>query len=442
MLESIWKQCLDSLESVLPLKQFDTWLRPLQAEITADELCLLAPNEYVRDWVDEHYREQIRDTLTRVGGGHPYSVTVAVGSVSSLMGEARRPAPDRASDPASRRLVVGLQSRFDFSNFIEGKSNQLARAASIQVAENPGKAYNPLLIYGAVGLGKTHLVHAIGNVIIKRPGARVAYLPAMDFVRDMVSSLRHNRMDQFNQYYRSFDALLVDDIQFFAGKSKSQEEFFHAFDALLHGDHQIVLTCDRYPKEVDNLPERLTSRFESGISFAIEPPDLETRAAILTSKAAISHVELPDEVALFLAGRLKSNVRDLEGALRRVIMGSEFQGHSITISYCREVLQDLFSIQDRLVTIENIQKTVADYFKLRVSDLISKRRYRSIVRPRQIAMALARELTNRSFPEIGAAFGDRDHTTVLHAYRKVEELRKIDSAIDTDYRNLLRRLRT
>ena len=442
MLESIWKQSLDYLESVLPLKQFDTWLRPLQAEVTADGLCLLAPNEYVRDWVDEHYREQIRDTLTRVGGGHPYAVTVAVGSVSSLMDEARRPAPDRASEPATRRLVVGLQSRFDFSNFIEGKSNQLARAASIQVAENPGKAYNPLLIYGAVGLGKTHLVHAIGNVIIKRPAARVAYLPAMDFVRDMVSSLRHNRMDQFNQYYRSFDALLVDDIQFFAGKSKSQEEFFHAFDALLQGDHQIVLTCDRYPKEVDNLPERLTSRFESGISFAIEPPDLETRAAILTSKAAISRIELPDEVALFLAGRLKSNVRDLEGALRRVIMGSEFQGHSITVSYCREVLQDLFSIQDRLVTIENIQKTVADYFKLRISDLISKRRYRSIVRPRQIAMALARELTNRSFPEIGAAFGDRDHTTVLHAYRKVEELRKIDSAVDTDYRNLLRRLRT
>ena len=392
---------------------------------------LLAPNEYVRDWIDEHYREQIRDTLERVGGGHPYSVTVAVGSVSSLMDEARGRAPARLSDAASRRLVVGLQSRFEFSTFIEGKSNQLARAASIQVAENPGKAYNPLLIYGAVGLGKTHLVHAIGNVIVKRPNARVAYLPAMDFVRDMVNSLRHNRMDQFNQYYRSFDALLVDDIQFFAGKSKSQEEFFHAFDALLQGNHQIVLTCDRYPKEVDNLPERLTSRFESGISFAIEPPDLETRAAILTSKAAISQVELPDDVALFLAGRLNSNVRDLEGALRRVIMGAGFHGHSITISYCREVLQDLFSIQDRLITIENIQKTVADYFKLRVSDLIAKRRFRSTTRPRQIAMTLARELTNRSFPEIGSAFGDRNHTTVLHACRRVEELRMTDSSVDT-----------
>ena len=439
LLESIWKQCLDSMESVLPLKQFDTWLRPLQAEVTADGVCLLAPNEYVRDWVDQHYREQIRDTLERVGGGHPYSVTVAVGSVSSAMPEPW--APQRA-DPAGRRLVVGLQSRFRFSTFVEGKSNQLALAASLQVAENPGTAYNPLLIYGAVGLGKTHLVHAIGNTIVERPGARVAYLPAMDFVRDMVSSLRHNRMDQFNQYYRSFDALLVDDIQFFAGKSKSQEEFFHAFDALLQGDHQIVLTCDRYPREVDEIPERLTSRFESGISYAIEPPDLETRAAILSSKAAIANVDLPEDVALFLADRLKSNVRELEGALSRVIMGSRLTGRSITIPYCREALQDLFSIQDRLVTIENIQKTVAEYFRIRVSDLSSKRRYRSIVRPRQIAMALSRELTNRSFPEIGATFGDRDHTTVLHACRKVDELRKTDSAVDTDYRNLLRRLRT
>lgn len=439
MLESIWKQCLDYLESVLPLKQFDTWLRPLQVEVTADGLCLLAPNEYVRDWVDQHYREQIRDTLERVGGGHPYSVTIAVGSAAASDSETwARP----VDDPITRRLVVGLQSRFQFSTFIEGKSNQLALAASLQVAENPGIAYNPLLIYGAVGLGKTHLVHAIGNEIIKRPGARVAYLPAMDFVRNMVSSLRHNRMDQFNQYYRSFDALLVDDIQFFAGKAKSQEEFFHAFDALLQGDHQIVLTCDRYPREVDALPERLTSRFESGISYAIEPPDLETRAAILTSKAALADVDLPENVALFLADRLKSNVRDLEGALRRVIMGSRLQGRAITIGYCRDVLADLFSIQDRLVTIENIQKTVAEYFRIRISDLKSKRRHRSIVRPRQIAMALARELTNRSFPEIGAAFGDRDHTTVLHACRKVDELQKTDSSVDTDYRNLLRRLRT
>ena len=441
MLESVWKQCLDYLESALPLKQFDTWLRPLQAEVTADGLCLLAPNEYVRDWVDQHYREQIRDTLEKVGGGQPCSVTVTVGSIPTAEIEAPDSASGRGEDTADRRLVVGLQSKFQFSNFIEGKSNQLALAASLQVAENPG-TYNPLLIYGAVGLGKTHLVHAIGNVIMRRPRARVAYLPAMDFVRDMVSSLRHNRMDQFNQYYRSFDALLVDDIQFFAGKSKSQEEFFHAFDALLQGDHQIVLTCDRYPREVDQLPERLTSRFESGISYAIEPPDLETRAAILTAKAAAADVDLREDVALFLARRLKSNVRDLEGALKRVIMGSGFQSEEITIEYCTKALEDLFAIHDRSVTVEFIQKTVADYFRLRVSDLTSKRRSRSIVRPRQIAMALARELTNRSFPEIGASFGDRDHTTVLYACRKVEKLRKTDSSIDTDYRNLLRRLRT
>ena len=442
MLESIWKQSLEYLEAALPLKQFDTWLRPLQVEITPDGLCLLAPNEYVRDWVDQHYREQIRDTLERMGGGNTYSVTVAVGSAVGSEAGSCVPATIALNDPASRRLVVGLQKKFRFSNFIEGKSNQLALAASLQVAENPGRSYNPLLIYGAVGLGKTHLVHAIGNVIMNRVGARIAYLPAMDFVRDMVSSLRHNRMEHFNQYYRSFDALLVDDIQFFAGKSKSQEEFFHAFDALLQGDHQIVLTCDRYPREVDELPERLTSRFESGISYAIEPPDLETRAAILTSKAAAADVALPENVALFLAQRLQSNVRDLEGALRRVIMGSGLHRRTITVDYCREVLQDLFSIQDRLVTVENIQKTVADYFRLRISDLTSKRRSRSIVRPRQIAMALARELTNRSFPEIGTAFGDRDHTTVLYACRQVEKLRKTDSSIDTDYRNLLRRLRT
>ena len=441
MLESVWKQCLDYLESALPLKQFDTWLRPLQAEVTAEGLCLLAPNEYVRDWVDQHYREQIRDTLEKVGGGRPCSITVTVGSIPSRETEAPDPNSGKDVASANRSLVVGLRTKFQFSNFIEGKSNQLALATSRQVAENPGKAYNPLLIYGAVGLGKTHLIHAIGNVIMQRPRARVAYLPAMDFVRDMVSSLRHNRMEQFNQYYRSFDALLVDDIQFFAGKSKSQEEFFHAFDALLQGDHQIVLTCDRYPREVDHLPERLTSRFASGISYAIEPPELETRAAILTAKAAAARVKLPDEVALFLAHRLQSNVRDLEGALRRVIMGSGFHGQEITIDYCTEALQDLFSIHDHSITIDIIQKTVAEYFRLRVSDLTSKRRSRAIARPRQMAMALARELTNRSFPEIGTSFGDRDHTTVLYACRKIEKLRKMESSVDTDYRNILRHLR-
>ena len=442
LLESVWKQCLVNLEAALPLKQFDTWLRPLQAETTPDGLCLLAPNEYVRDWVDEHYRELICDTLKRMGDGHTRNVTVTVGSAASPKTGPGASPTNRTNDTVSQGLIVGLRSKFQFSSFIEGKSNQLALAASLQVAENPGRSYNPLLIYGGVGLGKTHLIHAIGNVIAKRPDVRVAYLPTMNFVRDVVNSLRHNRMEQFNQYYRSFNALLVDDIQFFAGKSKSQEEFFHSFDALLQSDHQIVLTCDRYPREVDGLPERLSSRFESGISYAIEPPDLETRAAILISKAAAADIALPEDVALFLAHRLGSNVRELEGSLRRVIMGSGFHGQSITIEYCQEVLQDLFSIQERLVTIENILKTAADYFRLRVGDLTSKKRTRSIARPRQIAMALARELTNRSFPEIGAAFGDRDHTTVLYACRQVEKLRKNDCTIDTDYRNLVRRLKT
>ena len=441
LLESYWKQCLVHLESELPIKQFNTWVRPLQAEVTPDGLRLLAPNEYVRDRVDEHYREQIRNTLGRIGGDRGCQVTVTVGTTAALpeTGEGG-PDLDRSNNAAGQVRVMGLRPKFQFSNFIEGKSNQLAFAASLQVAETPG-SYNPLLIYGGVGLGKTHLIHAIGNVIKMRPGTSVAYLPAVDFVRDVVNAIRHNRMEEFNRRYRSFNALLVDDIQFFEGKSKSQEEFFHTFDALLQGDHQIVLTCDRYPREVDGLPERLTSRFESGVSYGIDPPDLETRAAILTSKAADAGVDLPEGIAMFLAERLKSNVRDLEGALRRVIMGASLHRRPVTVDYCREVLQDIFSIQDRLIKIENIQKTVADYFQLRVSDLTSLRRTRSIVRPRQIAMAIARELTNRSFPEIAAAFNRQDHTTVLYSCRKVEELRKADSTIETDYRNLIRRLR-
>lgn len=442
MSEHVWKQCLERLEASLPQKQFDTWLRPLQAQTTPDGLRLLAPNEYVRDRVAQRYLGRIRDTFEEVGNGLAGAVIVAVGSTAPRETEAGVSPPGRANGADDRRLVAGLKPEFRFSNFIEGKSNQLAFAASLQVAENPGRSYNPLLIYGGVGLGKTHLVHAIGNVIGKRPDARVAYLPAMDFVMDMVTSIRHGRMEAFNRYYRSFDALLVDDVQFFAGKVKSQEEFFHAFDALLRGGHQIVLTCDRYPKEIDNIPERLTSRFESGISHAIEPPELETRAAILISKAAAARVALPEEVALFLAERLKSNVRDLEGALRRLIMASGLHGQPITIEYCRTVLQDIFTVQDRLVTIDTIQKSVADYFQLRVSDLTSRRRTRSIVRPRQIAMALARELTSQSYPEISAAFGGRDHTTVIYACRQIEKLRKADSQINTDYRNLLRRLRT
>lgn len=436
MLESTWKQCLDHFESDIPLSQFETWLRPLQPQTREGELYLLAPNQYVRDHVDEHYSDYIRRTLATVSGRPPGRLTIVVGSLSRTSGVN----PERPDVP--RRAVTGLKPEFTFENFVEGKSNQLASAIAHQVADAPGNAYNPFLIYGGVGLGKTHLMHAIGGVVAKRSTARVAYLTAMNFVRDMVSSIRHHRMDEFNQYYRSLDTLLIDDIQFFAQKEKSQEEFFLAFDDLIHSNHQIVLTCDRYPKEVDGLPERLTSRFGSGVSFAIEPPDLETRAAILMSKASARDCDLPYEVAMDIAERLKSNVRELEGALRRVIASSDISGKSITTAYCREVLGDLFAIQDRLVTIESIQKKITDYFRLRASDLTSTRRQRSIVRPRQIAMALARELTKHSLPEIGDAFGGRDHTTVLHACRKVEELRKTDNSFDMDYRNLLRHLYT
>ncbi|MCW8927786.1 MAG: chromosomal replication initiator protein DnaA, partial [Gammaproteobacteria bacterium] len=332
---------------------------------------------------------------------------------------------------------------FSFNNFVEGKSNQLARAASMQVAENPGTAYNPLFIYGGVGLGKTHLMHAVGNMIMERqPGAKVIYLHSERFVADMVKALQHNAINEFKRYYRSVDALLIDDIQFFAGKERSQEEFFHTFNALLEGQRQVILTCDRYPKEVNGLEERLKSRFGWGLTVAIEPPELETRVAILMSKAVQADVDLPHEVAFFIAKRIRSNIRELEGALRRVIANAHFTGRPITLDFAKEALRDLLALQAKLVTIENIQKTVAEYYKIRVADLLSKRRNRSIARPRQIAMALAKELTNHSLPEIGDAFGGRDHTTVMHACKKVVELKESDQMISEDYANLLRILTT
>ena len=326
---------------------------------------------------------------------------------------------------------------------MEGKSNQLARAASEQVATNPGQSYNPLFIYGGVGLGKTHLMHAIGNRILQeRPGARVAYLHSERFVQDMVKALQHNAIDRFKKYYRTLNVLLIDDIQFFAGKERSQEEFFHTFNALLEEQQQVVLTCDRYPKEVNGLEERLKSRFGWGLTVAVEPPELETRVAILLKKAQEMDVDLPSDVAFFIAKRIRSNIRELEGALRRVVANSRFTGREIDVDFVREALKDLLALQDKLVTLDNIQKTVAEYYKIRYTDLLSKKRTRSIARPRQIAMALAKELTNHSLPEIGEAFGGRDHTTVLHACRKVQELRKEDARIDEDYLNLLRSLST
>jgi len=440
---TLWNRCIRDLQAEIPEQQFNTWIRPLQAVEDGEVLRLLAPNRFVVDWLQEHYIERILQIVDDSGAAAEVVVEVgsrqAGGAAAARGGAPVRPSPPRMAGPAA--LESRLSPIFSFETFVEGKSNQLARAAASQVGENPGKSYNPLFIYGGVGLGKTHLMHAVGNAMLERnPAANVAYVHSERFVGDMVRGLQHNTISEFKRSYRSLDALLIDDIQFFAGKERSQEEFFHTFNALLEGQRQIILTCDRYPKEVNGLEERLKSRFGWGLTVAIEPPELETSVAILMSKASAEGVELPDEVAFFIAKRIRSNVRELEGALRRVIANSRFTERPINLDFAKEALRDLLALQARLVSIENIQKTVADYFKIRVADLLSKRRSRSIARPRQVAMALAKELTNHSLPEIGDAFGGRDHTTVLHGCRRIESLRETDKRIDDDYLNLLRTL--
>ena len=439
----LWNNCVRMLEHELPEPQFNTWVRPLQAIEGAGAMKLLAPNQFVVDWVNQHLLEKIGECLRATIEGDVPIVTVQVGELPKPAVEATTTPAELTPKSTPRGLVVGgrLNPESTFDNFVVGKSNQLAKAAALQVGENPGKAYNPLFIYGGVGLGKTHLMHAVGHDILRRnPRARVAYVHSERFVSDMVKALQHNQMNEFKAAYRSLDALLIDDIQFFAGKERSQEEFFHTFNALLEGQQQVILTCDRYPKEVDGLEERLKSRFGWGLTVAIEPPELETCAAILISKGEAAGVTITQDVALFIAKRIRSNVRELEGALRRVIANSRFTGQSITVDFAKEALKDLLSLQARLVTIDNIQKVVAEYFKLRTSDLLSQRRSRSVARPRQIAMALAKELTRHSLPEIGEAFGGRDHTTVLHACRRIEALRDSDQRIQDDYSNLLRTL--
>ena len=424
---SLWTRCIGALEAELPEQQFNTWVRPLQAVEGAGALKLLAPNRFVVDWVNENLLPRIGELLRDEGTGDVPIITVEVGSRSAPMRSAVAPATAPVRARRAEGLVVGARLNPDsnFSSFVEGKSNQLAKAASLQVAENPGRAYNPLFLYGGVGLGKTHLMHAIAHLIKERDNeARIAYVHSERFVSDMVRALQHNAINEFKTAYRSLDALLIDDIQFFAGKERSQEEFFHTFNELLEGQHQVILTCDRYPKEVDGLEERLKSRFGWGLTVAIEPPELETCVAILMTKAQFADVVLPEEVAFFIAKRIRSNVRELEGALRRVIANSRFTGHPITVEFTKEALKDLLSLQAKLVTIENIQKTVADYYKVRMADLLSKRRSRSVARPRQVAMALSKELTSHSLPEIGDAFGGRDHTTVLHACKRIKELRE------------------
>lgn len=483
-----WQSCVSCLKNELPSQQFNTWIRPLYAESSANELRLYAPNRFVLDWVKEKFLSRIKELLSENAVGNSVDLVFEIGAQrqitpmavesvprssprlvvesgqlndkdtpaitpSPLVIEQSTSRPNGLMRRPSRNLEVIIDGKLrhkgslnpenTFENFIEGKSNQLARAAAMQVAENPGGAYNPLFIYGGVGLGKTHLMHAIGNYLVARkPDAKVVYLHSETFVGTMVTALQLNAINEFKRYYRSVDALLIDDIQFFARKDRSQEEFFHTFNALLEGGQQIILTSDKYHKEINGLEERLKSRFGWGLSVAVEPPELETRAAILINKAEKSNILLPGDAAMFIAQRLRSHVRELEGALKKVIIHANFVGRPIDLELVKEALRDLFALHDKLVTIDNIQRSVAEYYKIKMSDMLSKRRNRSVARPRQVAMSLSKELTNHSLPEIGDAFGGRDHTTVLHACKQIKKLRHSSTDISEDYDNLLRALAT
>jgi len=437
---SLWQQCLQRLKEEVTQSLFNQWISPLQAEYTAHGLTLWAPNQYVLDGITQDYLARITHILTELNQGKTPRVMVGIGEKTVPTEEAPKPqaAPSGAGKIAH---ASNLNPHFVFENFVVGKSNQLAEAAAEQVAQNPGGAYNPFFLYGGVGLGKTHLMHAIGNAM-RQKGANVVYLHSERFVADMVKALQSNTINEFKRFYRSVDAILIDDIQFFAGKERSQEEFFHTFNALLEGQQQIILTSDRYPKEIHGIEERLQSRFASGLTLAIEPPELEMRVAILMSKAEQGNIILPHEVAFFIAKRIRSNVRELEGALKRIVANAQFTGSAITLEFAQEALKDVLALQDKLVSIDNILKTVAEYYKIKVADLLSKRRNRSVARPRQLAMALCKELTNHSLPEIGDAFGGRDHTTVLHACRTIKSLRGTDPDMAEDFSNLFRVLST
>ena len=464
---SLWLQCLQRLQEELPSAEFSMWVKPLQAELNDNTLTLFAPNRFVLDWVRDKYLNSINSLLNEFCGSDVPTLRFEVGSKPTASAPVpKRTAADVAASTSAPAQLQALQSankpwesqsseptpadlnhrsnvnpKHKFTNFVEGKSNQLGLAAARQVSDNPGTAYNPLFLYGGTGLGKTHLLQAVGNAILERkPDAKVVYMHSERFVQDMVKALQNNAIEEFKRYYRSVDALLIDDIQFFANKERSQEEFFHTFNALLEGNQQIILTSDKYPREINGVEERLKSRFGWGLTVAIEPPELETRVAILMKKAEDHQIHLADEVAFFIAKRLRSNVRELEGALNRVIANANFTGRAITIDFVREALRDLLALQEKLVTIDNIQKTVAEYYKIKMADLLSKRRSRSVARPRQLAMALSKELTNHSLPEIGDAFGGRDHTTVLHACRKIAQLREESHDIKEDYSNLIRTL--
>ncbi len=476
--ETVWSQCQSQLRNELPEQQYNTWIRPLTVHVPlgshsdAVVVQLMAPNRFIEDWVKNKFLSRIEQLYADFGGqaislgvagkaqqaesqpangetnilarrSQPLREELSVDRVDTEDSRIIVDAPATIQSAAETSLKTNLNNNFTFNSFVEGKSNQLAFAAAQQVAENPGGSYNPLFIYGGVGLGKTHLMHAVGNALkAKKPDAKIVYLHSERFVADMVKALQLKAIDEFKRFYRSVDALLIDDIQFFAGKERSQEEFFHTYNALLEGGQQMILTCDRYPKEIDGVEERLKSRFGWGLTVAVEPPELETRAAILMNKAEQVGVVLSKDAAFFIAQRIRSNVRELEGALKRVMAHAQFTGRTIDIDLIRESLKDLLALQDKLVTIDNIQRVVADYYKLKMSDLLSKRRSRSVARPRQVAMSIAKELTNHSLPEIGESFGGRDHTTVLHACRKVKELESIDREVQRDLKNLYRTLST
>lgn len=477
MPESVWDTCLARLEQEESAEQFNMWLKPLQGAVNDEVFSLFAPNRFVLDFVKDKYLSRISVLVGEVSGSAlrirlsigeaPKASTAALSPITSknpssvVNANASPQVAITNSDQKKEREVISshksdrrlkdsssviehkssLNSNFTFETFVEGKSNQLARAAAVQVADRPGSSYNPLFLYGDVGLGKTHLMHAVGNEIkVRNPSAKIVYLHSERFVGDMIKALQRNDIAKFKKYYRSVDVLLIDDIQFFAKKERSQEEFFHTFNALLEGGQQMILTCDRYPKEIENMEERLTSRFGWGLSMKLEPPELETRVAILMKKAEQERVLLSEDAAFFIARRIRSNVRELEGALRLVAANANFSGQDITPTFAQECLKDLLSVHDRQVSIDNIQKTVAEYYKIKVADLLSKRKTRSIARPRQVAMTLSKELTNHSLPEIGDAFGGRDHTTVLHACRKIAELRECDANIREDYSNFMKKL--
>ncbi|MDE1941966.1 MAG: chromosomal replication initiator protein DnaA [Betaproteobacteria bacterium] len=433
IMDDFWSSTLKQIRSEIPEQQFTTWIKPLQAEVRDDGVVLTAPNRFILQWVRDRFLRQIEEKAKQNGIA---SIRLTQ-RLEPQQNPAEKPAenPGNQEDPRQASLEKHrLNPNFTFSTFIGGKANQLARAAALQVAENPGAAYNPLFVYGGVGLGKTHLIQAIGNQILERqPLAKVRYVHAEKYVSDVVRAYQHKSFDSFKRYYHSLDLLMIDDIQFFGGKARTQEEFFFAFNALVESHRQVIITCDSFPKEIAGMEERLISRFGWGLTVAIEPPELEMRVAILINKARLEGLSLDEDVAFFIAKHIRSNVRELEGALKRVQAYSRFKGDAITLQSTREALKDLLALQHRQISIENIQKTVADYYKIKVGDMFSKKRTRALARPRQMAMALAKDITNLSLPDIGDAFGGRDHTTVLHACRKMQELCETDNTIQRDF---------